>query len=173
MEDADSFLAWWLGDKAVPDAHQLLQMSLRAAIMFLAALIIIRFAHKRFFAKHGAFDVIVAFMLGSTLSRAINGTAAFFESMAAGAIIVVLHWVCSSLSYHSEFLGYLIKGRSEKLIENGKILERSLERTTISRKDLEEGLRLHGKTLDPKTVHLAVLERNGEISVIVKKGKTS
>jgi uncharacterized membrane protein YcaP (DUF421 family) len=41
------------------------QVCLRAVIVFFAALIIVRFADKRFFARKNAFDVILGFVLAS------------------------------------------------------------------------------------------------------------
>jgi uncharacterized membrane protein YcaP (DUF421 family) len=58
-----------------------LQVSLRALIMFIAALIIVRLGSKRFLARKTAFDFILAFMLGSMLSRAINGSAELLPTL--------------------------------------------------------------------------------------------
>ena len=76
------------------DARQLniWQMGLRAAIIYLAALIMVRIAgDRRFIGKYAAFDVILSIIFGSTLSRAINGNSAFFATIFAGFVLVAMH----------------------------------------------------------------------------------
>ena len=50
------------------------QVALRAVLVFMAALVMVRMANKRFFAKKTAFDVILGLILASMLARAINGS---------------------------------------------------------------------------------------------------
>ena len=61
-----------------PKDLTLLQIALRALIVFIATLIIVRLADKRFMARINALDAILTFVLGSMLARAVNGSAAFF-----------------------------------------------------------------------------------------------
>ncbi|MFP5213383.1 MAG: DUF421 domain-containing protein [Acidobacteriota bacterium] len=169
LEQLQNALVWLLGNKALFDFREMLQMALRAIIVFMASLVIVRLGHKRFFAKFSAFDVILAFILGSTLSRAINGSAPIFETIAVGFVLVGCHWVLSILSYRSHRIGNLFKGTAHPLIEDGKIRWDAMRQTRITRADLEEALRIHGKTTEAESVGLAVLERNGDISVIPAK----
>ncbi len=48
------------------------QMSARAVAVFVAALVLVRFGEKRSLGRCTVFDAILAIMLGSVLSRAIN-----------------------------------------------------------------------------------------------------
>jgi uncharacterized membrane protein YcaP (DUF421 family) len=50
------------------------QVALRALIVYIAALIMVRVGEKRFLGKNTAFDVIIGIILGSVVSRAINST---------------------------------------------------------------------------------------------------
>lgn len=51
-----------------------LQMALRTVLIYTATLAIVRVGSKRFLSRATAFDAIVAIMLGSIMSRAINGS---------------------------------------------------------------------------------------------------
>jgi uncharacterized membrane protein YcaP (DUF421 family) len=55
-------------------------MALRSIIVYLVTVGVARFAGKRFFGEHTAFDVVLSIILGSVLSRAINGSALFLET---------------------------------------------------------------------------------------------
>jgi uncharacterized membrane protein YcaP (DUF421 family) len=63
-----------------------LQISLRAVIVFLATLIMVRLGHKRSLARKSAFDAILLVILASFLARAINGTAPLFATIGAGSL---------------------------------------------------------------------------------------
>ncbi len=159
----------WLSDplalaKEEKDLGWLATM-LRALIVFSSALVMVRIAHKRFFAKKNAFDVILALILASMLARPINGPEALFPSIAAGFVLVILHRVLSSLAFKSSGVDDAIKGHSNLLIKDGILQEETLKIHTVTQADLEEQLRLKGVERIEE-VKLAILERSGEISVI-------
>jgi hypothetical protein len=55
------------------------QMALRAVVVYVATVFMVRLGKKRFMGQGTAFDLILGIMLGSTVSRAITGTAPFFR----------------------------------------------------------------------------------------------
>jgi uncharacterized membrane protein YcaP (DUF421 family) len=72
--------------------------------------------------------------------------------------------ILSSLSLKSVGLRRLLCGKPVILIENGKILEQNLRRTSITLDELTGHLRLKD-VLDPRAVQFAILETNGNLSV--------
>jgi hypothetical protein len=66
-----------LGDSSLA----LWQMAARGVIVYLAAIIIVRVADKRFLGQYAALDAVLGFMLGSVLSRAITGSSPFWETI--------------------------------------------------------------------------------------------
>jgi uncharacterized membrane protein YcaP (DUF421 family) len=146
-----------------------LQMALRTVLIYAATLAIVRVGSKRFLSQATAFDAIVAIMLGSIMSRAINGSAPFVPTLAAGVILVGLHWLIAAIAYSSDWFGTLVKGNAVLLIKDGDVQEKGLRQTSVSAKDLEEALRIESHVTEPESVKLAYLERNGGISVIPHK----
>lgn len=165
MNDLYAILQNWLGLGSKPDQLTWLQMSLRAFVMFLAALVILRIAHRRFFARRNTLDVLLTLVIASTLSRGINGSAPFFPTIGTGFVLVILHRVLTWASVRLPALGRIVKGSPVQLVSGGRLDEDVLRRHDITRHDLEEDLRLKG-TKDIAEVASAQLERNGEISVI-------
>ena len=102
-----------LGVGIEPRHFNVVQVGLRALIMFIAALIIVRLGSKRFLARKTAFDFILAFMLGSMLSRAINGSAELFPTLVGGVVLVLVHRLFAILAFHSPAFGKLVKGTDE------------------------------------------------------------
>ena len=142
------------------------QIALRAILVFLVWLVVVRLADRRLLGKYSAFDVVLAVMLGSVLSRAINGSAPFWGTLAAAAVLVALHWLLTFLSFRSHAFGHLVKGLPRTLIVDGRVYEDELRRNLITKHDLDEMLRLQGRITEPSKAKLAMLERNGQISAI-------
>ena len=158
-----------LGLNLQPNDLTTLQVCLRAIIVFVAALIIVRLAHKRFMSKMSAFDVIFGFVLSSMLARAINGSAPFVPTLAGGLVLVLLHRLISAISFYSDTFGCLVKGDATTLVENGVRDEAALRSERISNKDLLEEIRLNSNLGSWEEVKSATLERNGRVSVVKHK----
>lgn len=148
------------------DVHH---MALRAIVVFTFAVVIVRLGKKRFIGENTAFDVILGVMLGSILSRAITGQSPFVPTLGAALVLVALHWVLSKIAIRSELFGTLIKGSARTLVTDGVVDWKAMKRSNLSEGDLREALRLKARLSGWAQVREARLERNGEISVILKE----
>ena len=153
-------------DRDVGDVN-LGQMALRTVIVYAVTLVLIRLGNKRFLSRATAFDVIVAIMLGSIVSRAINGSAPFVPTLlGAGVALVGMHWLFGTLAFHTDWLGAWIKGEPVLLIREGQLQEDAMRSSSLSERDLIERFRLQGHQPDLSKIQCAYLERSGEISLI-------
>jgi uncharacterized membrane protein YcaP (DUF421 family) len=151
-------LTWW-------------QMSIRAVIVFIVALIIIRLGNNRIFGKSTAFDIVLGIIYGSVLSRAITGNSPFFPTLVAAFVLVILHTILAVVAFHSNFgFGNFVKGKPNVLIKNGELQWDALKWNSITKNDLEEAVRKSGCEPDLSKIKTAYLERSGDISVIQKEG---
>ncbi|UAW98830.1 DUF421 domain-containing protein [Halopseudomonas nanhaiensis] len=144
------------------------QMSLRAVIVYILGVILVRLGDKRFIGKFAAFDVIMAIMIGSVLSRAITNPEAFFAKLAAAGALVAMHAGFAALAYYTDWFGSLVKGNSRKLVIDGEIQWDAMKRSYISEKDLKGALRENAGVNDVSEVKEARLERSGNIVAILK-----
>jgi uncharacterized membrane protein YcaP (DUF421 family) len=115
LENVETLLG--LGREA--EGLTLLQISLRGVIVFVATLVIVRCGDRRFLSQKTAFDAVLGFIVGSTLARTVNGTAAFFPTLGGGFVLVALHRVLAYWSRRSHAFGLLIKGRSDVIVRDG------------------------------------------------------
>ena len=142
--------------------------AMRAAVIFVFGLAAVRLADKRLLGKNTAFDVIVGVILGSVLSRSINGSSPVVATIAGVFFLLGLHWLLAYVSSRSHRLSVLFKGEAKPLVRDGEILWGEMRRNHISEGDLLEMLRLHGGLGRAEQVHEARLERNREISAILR-----
>src|SRR5918911_3547035 len=98
MDEAASLVAAALGLGQEAKEMTVGQMALRAAVVYVVTVAVVRLAKKRFMGRATAFDVILGIMLGSIVSRAVTGNAPFFPALAAGAVLVAMHWLFSSIA---------------------------------------------------------------------------
>ena len=148
------------------------QMSLRAVLIFAVGLAIMRFAASRTFGKWTALDIILAVIIGSNLSRALTGNAPFWPTVIATVVLVMLHACLARAVIRWPALSRALKGRSVTLVRGGSADETALRRHGIGEGDLRMALRARGisEVEEAETVYL---ERNGDISVIPKRGRSS
>jgi uncharacterized membrane protein YcaP (DUF421 family) len=144
-----------------------LQVCVRAVVVFLILIAYVRLGKKRFLGEATAFDAILVIIIGSIASRAISGTAPFVASLAGTLVLILTHWVISYFTESSPALSALTKGHDTLLVRNGRVDRKALRKSHMSDDDLEEDLRQQGvaKVSDVKE---ARLERSGKVSVIKK-----
>jgi uncharacterized membrane protein YcaP (DUF421 family) len=168
MDATSNWLVWLLGIGQRPEALDAGQVALRAVLIFVLALALIRVGHKRSLARKTAFDTAFLVMFGAIMARAINGSAPFFPTLAGAAVLVVLHRLLAFVAYHSPAFERLIKGESDLLLRDGEEVREKMRRHKISSRDLAEDLRLRGHASE-ETIAQARLERSGEISFIPRE----
>ncbi len=157
-----------LGLGVEPKDLTFVQISLRGIIVFLVTLTTMRLGHKRSLSRKTPFDAVLLVILAAVLSRAINGSAAFFATLGGGVVLVVLHRLFAHLAYYSHGFGILVKGRPDTIVHDGECDFRMMRRNHISMHDLEEDMRLGAHIDDLSRVRLARVERSGDISFIKK-----
>ena len=145
-----------------------LQMSVRAFVMFFITLALIRFAGMRIFGKRTAFDNILVIMLGAVLARGVVGASPFFSTVAAAAVMVIVHKILALLAMKYVWVGKIVKGIHRSLYKNGEMNAKNMKIAEISKDDLMEGVRLQINSNSLDDVQEAYIEKNGQVSIIEK-----
>ncbi|TGE09944.1 DUF421 domain-containing protein [Hymenobacter fodinae] len=163
------FLSDLLGLHASSHSITTLQMCARAIVVFLWALALLRLAGHQAFGSGSTLDMVLKVVFGAVLSRAIVAASPFGATLAAGAVLIGLYRLLTYVAFFSDTVGRLVKGDALLLIDHGQLLPLNLRKVSFSEKDLREGLRNSGNLDDVTQVERAYLERNGRISVVLKK----
>ena len=168
MEQIEDALWTVLGIGLESRDINVMQMALRAAIIYLVTVLMVRLGKKRFMGRATAFDVILGIMIGSIVSRAVTGNAPFLPALAATAVLLAMHSLFSWAALHWHGFGNLIKGHDQLLIRDGEIDKEEMRKAHMTDRDLWEDLR--GKSISRlEDVAEGRLERNGGLSVIKAK----
>lgn len=148
-----------------------LQMSARAVAVFFSGLVFIRIAGRRSFGQRSPFDYVVAILLGATLSRVIVGASPALPTVAASFVIVLVHRVLAWACVYSPKLERLIVGAEREVFSDGKFDDKQMSAALITKTDVFETARQELHTTGLEDVKAAILERNGQVSLIRKSKK--
>ena len=162
-------LQWLFGAGQEAKDVEAVQVCFRAALIYFFGWAILRIGGNRFLGQETAFDVVLGFVLGSVLSRAINGSSTLLLALVASAFLVGVHHLLAWATFKSRRLSRLFSGKPTTLIRDGEVLPEAMRRHQFSDEDMNETLRLNGRVDAPHKVKEARFERNGKISVVKKE----
>jgi uncharacterized membrane protein YcaP (DUF421 family) len=143
-------------------------MALRSVIVFFFSIALVRVGANRLLGKNAAPDIMISILLGSVLSRAVNGQAAFYPTLGASLLLVLLHRLLAWAGVYSHGISVFAKGRDRVLVRDGSVDQRALREVLMTEDDLLENLRLNGGICVASEAKEARLERNGTVSVVRK-----
>ncbi|MBC8732745.1 DUF421 domain-containing protein [Paraburkholderia sp. UCT2] len=146
-----------------------LQMGMRSIAVFVIALALIRVSGRRSFGQRSPFDSVVVILLGATLSRAIVGASPFIATVVASFAIVVCHRVLAWSFIRSRRFELLVGGAEREVFSDGKFHANEMHAALVTRTDIEESVRQKTGSRSMDDVAAAILERNGDVSVIRKR----
>ena len=169
MDAFTSFLQSVIGPDGQPAELTLLQLCLRAFIIFILGLGMVRIGDRRSLSEKTGFDTLFLVLIGAILARAINGSAAFLTTIGCAFFLMLVHRIFAFIAFRSHAFGKLIKGSDARLVTNGEVDWKAMKHHLVSKHDLEEDLRLSAATEDLDKIKVARLERSGDISFIKKE----
>jgi uncharacterized membrane protein YcaP (DUF421 family) len=147
------------------EPRELMLTAARAFVVFVLMMVVIRALGKRTVGNFSAFDLLVALMLGEVVDEIIYADVSFLQGTVAIVVIGGLAYADSLLTYASRPMQRVLEGTPTVLIRHGKLDRRAMRAERINELDLVAMLRIHG-IRDRREVALAVLETDGEVSVL-------
>lgn len=142
------------------------EISVRAALGFLAALILFKTAKKRFMRGGTPLDTLLVVILGAILGRGIVEGEHFYGALAGCLVLVLMHYLLAGVAFLIPSLSTLIEGQTRVLIQDGRVDPHQMRASLLKPEDILEAARLRGVT-DFALVREARQERSGEISVLL------
>jgi uncharacterized membrane protein YcaP (DUF421 family) len=147
------------------DLHELAMTALRATIIYVFLLVVVRVLGKRTVGAATAFDFMVALILSEVVDEPIYGDVPLVQGLLVIAVIAGWHFVNSYLSYRSQRVDRLTGGKPTVLVKHGVIVRDGMKTERMSDEELWSLLRLQGIE-DLRDIKEATLEPDGLLSVI-------
>lgn len=143
---------------------------IRTAILYVFVVFAIRLMGKRQIGDMQPGELVITLLISEIAAiplqdnnqPILNGVSAIF-------VLAVLEIVFSALAMKNFFVRKLMSGKSVVLIKNGVLDQNAMRRVRMTVLDLVELLRAKS-VFDLSTVAYAVLEVNGEVSILLKEG---
>ncbi|NLL55925.1 MAG: DUF421 domain-containing protein [Clostridiales bacterium] len=148
-----------------------LQIIIRCIITFVAFGIMTTILGIKHIAQATTFDYIVSIVIGSVGAvLCVDTDIAWYYCVLAMGVLVFFAWLLNLLNRKTAFVRRYITGTPVLLISQGNIMYEGLKKCQFSVNDLLRELRYHGYFYI-SDVEDAVLESNGQLSVLPKEAK--
>lgn len=144
---------------------------IRGIVVYAFLLLLLRLTGKRQVGQMAPFDLVLLLVLSNAVQNSMNGG----DNTITGGLIlattlVALNWIVGWLTFHNKHIEAIVEGRPIILIHDGKICHESMRRVQMTGHELEASLRANG-CAGPKEVRFALLENNGQLTVIPRTSK--
>jgi uncharacterized membrane protein YcaP (DUF421 family) len=140
----------------------------RAVIAFLALFVLARILGKKQISQLTFFDYVVGIVIGDMASTmAVDTSMKLMNGFAGLIVFTLLSLIIAYGAIKSFKFRDLVESSPSILIKNGKVMEKSLFKHKMTYDDLLNGLREQG-AFKLSEVEIAILETNGQISVMKK-----
>lgn len=150
-----------------------MDMVLRAIAIYLILLIVIKIAGRRTLMQMTSFDLILLLIISEATQQALLGE----DFSVTGAMLTIITLVVVDILF-----GYLkkkipgaenlIDGAPVILVAHGAANQTKLQKVSVSCDDIMLAARQNHGILEMKEIKYAILERNGQISIIPENEKS-
>src|SRR5574344_1944528 len=143
----------------------------RAIILYIFVLVVMRLMGKREIGQLQPFEFAIAIMIADLATIPMADSGIPINNGIIGILgLLLMHIIISIINLKSIKMRSVISGQPSILIYRGKINEKNLKKERFTINELQERLRGAG-IFNLADVEFAILETNGEISVIEKPNK--
>ena len=146
----------------------------RSVAVYLFILIAIRLFGKKELSQLSTSDLVLILLISNAVQNAMVGSdSSLGGGLIAALTLFIINYVFKLVMYKNKSATILIEGNTTILIYKGVINEETIKREKITHDELEAVVREHG-VVSSSEVEIAILERDGNISVVSKdlRGQT-
>lgn len=149
----------------------MLVVFVRALVLYIIVIISMRIMGKRQIGQLQPFELAIAIMISELAAVPMQNTGIpLINGIIPILTLLIAQLVVSFLSLKSVRARGLICGKPSILMENGRIIEDELRKEMYTLNDLLEQMRIKNVT-DITDIEFAILETNGQLSIIPKSQK--
>ena len=141
----------------------------RGLLVYFFLILLLRSTGKRQIGQMSPFDLVLLMVLSNAVQNSMSGGD---NSVTAGLILAVTlvaaNWIVGKVTSSSKIMEQLVDGDPQVLFHDGKVYEKILKDSQITRQELIAAVHKAGYA-DLDMIRAAILENDGTISVIPKR----
>ena len=148
----DMSLPWW-------------EFVARAAMVYVALLVMMRFTGKRTVGQFTPFDLLVVMLLSEAVSSSLaGGDDSVPGALIIAATLIVLNVTIAIATSRSEKIAAIIDGEAVLLGRDGQVFHDAMRKAHVAKGDVDQALREANCSL--AKMKCIFLEANGQITVL-------
>lgn len=141
---------------------------IRTIILYILVVIGLRTMGKRQIGEMQPSELVVAIMISDLAAIPMQETGIpLFSGIIPIFTLIIMEILLSQFSLKNKKFRRMLTGKPNVIIHNGKILKEEMKKIRFNMDDLNEQLRIQGYT-GIKDINFAILETNGQLSIIPK-----
>ncbi len=145
-------------------------VALRTAIVYLFLIVAMRISGKREVGQMSVLELVVILVISDAVQNSMVGeNTSLWGGLIAVTTLLTLDFLLARLQVRSPRVRKVIEGEPRLIVRDGRVLEKAVDEEGISTDEIETAMRAHGLERIEDAA-LAVLETNGSISVIPRRG---
>ena len=142
----------------------------RTAVVYVVVFALLRIAGKRELGQMSVIDLVVILVIANAVQNSLNGgDVSLVGGLISAATLVALNLFFDRFGRRVPFLWRLVRDEPTLLMQHGDLIAENLEREDVEKEEIEMAAREKG-IADLSEVDAAILETDGSISIIAKKG---
>lgn len=142
---------------------------LRAVVVYVVLLLLVRLTGKRAVAQTTPFDMILLVLLGTAVQNSLIGEdISLLGGLILAATLIVLNHGVGYATARLRPMHALVEGEPVLLARNGEVFGNVLRRQNLCPADFEEAMRRHG-IRDHAEIECAWLESDGRVTLLKRR----
>jgi uncharacterized membrane protein YcaP (DUF421 family) len=150
----DMQIPWW-------------EFIVRASVVYLVLLVLVRLTGKRTVGQFTPFDLIVVMLLSEAVSESLKGgDESLVGGLVAAGALVLIDMLLAVVTSRSKKLDSMLQGNPVLIGRDGAFYKDVLKKERVPEEDVEKALRAADCPIED--MRMAVLEADGNISILRK-----
>jgi uncharacterized membrane protein YcaP (DUF421 family) len=141
----------------------------KAILFYCVLLVFLRIIPRRTGNVMTPFEYILLFLFGGiSIQAVVADDRSVINALLGISTIALMHILVSTLKQHFDMAGRIVDGTPVVVVEDGKWLDDRMRAVHIQAQDIMAAARNRGVSL-AEEINMAVVERNGSVSVLTSK----
>ena len=141
-----------------------------SAALYILIMICLRLLGKKGLGEISIPDLVLIILIGEALGSLIPQENAFISAIVCIVTLGIINFAHERGVFYSKKFRQLVEGEPVLIVKDGKVLRSNMKKEMMTMENLKEAIRSNGLS-GIEEVKIAVLETDGEISIIEKSEK--